>query len=1079
MIWKNRYLILTLISGLLTAGALRADDATLLPNAIQYFMDANGKPLANGKVYMYTPSTTTPKTTWTTADKAVAQPQPFIPLGIAGKPANPIYGDGSYRQLVKDQFGNTIWDFTTASTGGSGGGGGTTVGDGNTVGTVLLWAGLTAPPNYLFAYGQAVSRATYPLLLSTITFTTNLICTSGLNVLSGIADTSSIRIGAPVEASCVSPGTTVTVVAANSVTVSTNATVSTAVSATFFPFGNGDGSTTFNIFDLRGRALVGRNNMGGTAGTDLTSAFFGTGPNALGATGGAQSFSIAVGNLPAYTPTGTIINGAITSTFTGTASQQALGPGGGSEGFTSGSLGHSLPSGTVVSSQGASTFNGTAQGGAAQALSNIQPSMTMNYIVKALPDSSASVVTGVASLGGMTGVIACGVGLTCAGQTISNSLYQNLTLNMPVIGGGIGNPVSTGTKTGNTTVFATGSGTYTATNCVQSDANHNLVDAGAPCGTGINVSYDQIFVAGTGFTAGTTINLTLANTPLSNQSTSIYFDGVRQAGGTGGAGDTWSISGATITFAAVIPLNTKTVEVQSLTTTVLPTWVTSFNGQTGVVVVGSMENFLPNVQWQLWTSTGYITKRNSTGSAPQTSISGTGFDVTNNQPRLLTPNTQAIRVGDLVAFDVNFTGSISGTTLTVTAVAYGQIVPTQPISGTGVTGGTTIVSNGTGTGGTGTYTVSASQTVASTSITGGIPAFWAYTGLGYVSVRTASRVVQVNAGSNIIVQGNFSGVSPAVSATVTATPIAPGDVGSGSGQAADGWKKTGTLTIWADDWSNNIPPGAIRTLGAKKDLGTQEFLSWSNAPNQLAKYQGRTITCGALVKQGVQGGAGTWRLFIGDSGSLTYSTSGTGAAYSNPVVSYGAFEYQSVTVTISTASTLVQTGISYDGAINDVYYYALPNCVFGPSLALVNLKQNTNDIMRPVGHWNPPLLTPLQIGFPSVAVGGGYGYSGIDLEAISLTVMHKSVALVHAKIEWLTSTPGAYIFTGSKADYSLIFGPQTVTIVAGLNNVAGPGWIPLADDGSFYLFTNVLGLSGEVATFDFDLIQLSMPTAAN
>ena len=64
----------------------------------------------------------------------------------------------------------------------------------------------------------------------------------------------------------------------------------------------------------------------------------------------------------------------------------------------------------------------------------------------------------------------------------------------------------------------------------------------------------------------------------------------------------------------------------------------------------------------------------------------------------------------------NFTGSISGTTLTVSswsplltyAIAVGSI-----IYGVGVTAGTTVTALGTGTGGNGTYTVNNSQTVAS------------------------------------------------------------------------------------------------------------------------------------------------------------------------------------------------------------------------------------------------------------------------------------------------------------------------------------------------------------------------------
>ena len=64
----------------------------------------------------------------------------------------------------------------------------------------------------------------------------------------------------------------------------------------------------------------------------------------------------------------------------------------------------------------------------------------------------------------------------------------------------------------------------------------------------------------------------------------------------------------------------------------------------------------------------------------------------------------------------SFTAAISGTTMTVSAVASGTIYVGAVISGTGVTAGTRIVGYGTGTGGAGTYTVDTSQTVASTTI---------------------------------------------------------------------------------------------------------------------------------------------------------------------------------------------------------------------------------------------------------------------------------------------------------------------------------------------------------------------------
>jgi len=69
------------------------------------------------------------------------------------------------------------------------------------------------------------------------------------------------------------------------------------------------------------------------------------------------------------------------------------------------------------------------------------------------------------------------------------------------------------------------------------------------------------------------------------------------------------------------------------------------------------------------------------------------------------------------AGDAVFTASISGTTMTVSAVTSGTIYVGCLITGSGVLANTTITALGTGTGGTGTYTVSQSQTVSSTTIT--------------------------------------------------------------------------------------------------------------------------------------------------------------------------------------------------------------------------------------------------------------------------------------------------------------------------------------------------------------------------
>lgn len=78
--------------------------------------------------------------------------------------------------------------------------------------------------------------------------------------------------------------------------------------------------------------------------------------------------------------------------------------------------------------------------------------------------------------------------------------------------------------------------------------------------------------------------------------------------------------------------------------------------------------------------------------------------------------------GVLPASSVTFTGSISGTTLTVSAVVSGTLAVGQLITGTGVSvsppgsKATYITALGTGTGGVGTYTVGVSQTVSSTTM---------------------------------------------------------------------------------------------------------------------------------------------------------------------------------------------------------------------------------------------------------------------------------------------------------------------------------------------------------------------------
>jgi hypothetical protein len=100
----------------------------------------------------------------------------------------------------------------------------------------------------------------------------------------------------------------------------------------------------------------------------------------------------------------------------------------------------------------------------------------------------------------------------------------------------------------------------------------------------------------------------------------------------------------------------------------------------------------------------------------------------------------------------SFTGSITGTTMTVTAVASGKIRPGHAITGTGVALGTTVVSQVSGTtNGVGDYILSVSQNVTSRALTAGASDF------DGVSNGTIFKDIDntVGSGSTIFPAANF------------------------------------------------------------------------------------------------------------------------------------------------------------------------------------------------------------------------------------------------------------------------------------------------------------------------------------
>jgi hypothetical protein len=401
--------------------------AALLPDAKQQYLDNNGKPLASGTVTYYVPGTSTKKTTWQDAGQTINNTNP-VGLDIGGRGI--MLGQGSYRQLVQDNLGNVIWDAVTAAPGASAPSGATGT-DTAPVGTVMAYTGFVVPTNWQLAYGQALSRTTFAGLLAAITISAPSIgCISTSTTLTGFTDTSLIRIGAPIEATCLPTSTTVaSITNATTIVVSQAAASTSTVTATIFPWGNGDQVSTFNVPDLRGRAPVGADCMGFVASGNacagnLTTAFYGANPGAAGQAGGTQSKNLTIANLNSFTPTINSITPAGTNSaptiFTGgTANPLGVVNGSASVAFTAGGASSVYTASEFQQlSASAPTFTGTPVTptmpalGSGTAHSVVNPDATVNYIIKVTPNSTGA--GGVVSFGGMFGDIVCNSTLTCA-----------------------------------------------------------------------------------------------------------------------------------------------------------------------------------------------------------------------------------------------------------------------------------------------------------------------------------------------------------------------------------------------------------------------------------------------------------------------------------------------------------------------------------------------------------------------------------------------------------------------------------------------------------------------------------------
>jgi microcystin-dependent protein len=160
-------------------------------------------------------------------------------------------------------------------------------------------------------------------------------------------------------------------------------------------YGGGDGVTTFNVPDLRGRVVAGNDDMGGGVPAGRLSSVT-LSPNGVinGATGGTETETLILNQIPpGITSSGSntiSVSGSNTINVTGALSNADVGitpssSGGGSFGFNAvAALGTAFAASGVntISASGANSISVTSNNTSGLAHPNVQPTMIMSKIIK-------------------------------------------------------------------------------------------------------------------------------------------------------------------------------------------------------------------------------------------------------------------------------------------------------------------------------------------------------------------------------------------------------------------------------------------------------------------------------------------------------------------------------------------------------------------------------------------------------------------------------------------------------------------------------------------------------------------------
>ena len=155
-------------------------------------------------------------------------------------------------------------------------------------------------------------------------------------------------------------------------------TYSTLFSLVSTTYGAGDGSTTFNVPDLRGRVVAGKDDMGGIAASRITSSGSSIIGTTLGAAGGTETQTLTLSQLP------TGITSANASQAISVTSTVNMLSGGNLNQWNGGLNNYALqnPSFGTVTSIGNNSISVTSNNTSGSSHPNVQPTIICNYILR-------------------------------------------------------------------------------------------------------------------------------------------------------------------------------------------------------------------------------------------------------------------------------------------------------------------------------------------------------------------------------------------------------------------------------------------------------------------------------------------------------------------------------------------------------------------------------------------------------------------------------------------------------------------------------------------------------------------------